>query len=80
MSFDAAAWKRLRESSHGVKPSLHFFGSDRDAGAITMSRANAARAGVNEFTVFQNHASAISPRRPGRRTGDCQSALWHADR
>jgi putative N6-adenine-specific DNA methylase len=61
-SFDAAAWKRLRESSHGVKPVLHFFGSDRDAGAITMSRANAERAGVTDFTVFQNHAvSNITP-------------------
>ncbi|MGB8314710.1 MAG: class I SAM-dependent RNA methyltransferase [Aestuariivirga sp.] len=62
VSFDAAAWKRLRESSQGVKPSLHFFGSDRDAGAIKMSRANAARAGVSEFTVFQNHAvSNLTP-------------------
>ena len=62
ISFDAVAWKRLRESSHGVKPALHFFGSDRDAGAIRMSRANAERAGVTDFTVFQNHAvSNITP-------------------
>ena len=61
-SFDAAAWKRLRASSQSVKPALHFFGSDRDAGAIKMSRANAARAGVTEFTVFQNHAvSNLTP-------------------
>ena len=61
-SFDAVAWKRLRESSQGVKPALHFFGSDRDAGAIRMSRANAERAGVSDFTVFQNHAvSNITP-------------------
>jgi putative N6-adenine-specific DNA methylase len=61
-SFDEAAWKRLRESSKGRKPALHFFGSDRDAGAIRMSRANAERAGVTEFTVFQNHAvSNLTP-------------------
>jgi putative N6-adenine-specific DNA methylase len=61
-SFDETAWKRLRDSSHGVKPAMHFFGSDRDAGAVRMSRANAARAGVADFTVFQNHAvSNITP-------------------
>jgi putative N6-adenine-specific DNA methylase len=61
-SFDETAWKLLRDSSHGVKPAIHFFGSDQDAGAIRMSRANAERAGVTEFTVFQNHAvSNITP-------------------
>ena len=61
-SFDAATWKRLRDSSQSVKPALRFFGSDRDAGAIKMSRANAGRAGVTEFTVFQHHAvSDLTP-------------------
>jgi putative N6-adenine-specific DNA methylase len=61
-SFDETAWKRLRDSSQSVKPALHFFGSDRDAGAIRMSRANAERAGVTDFTVFQHHAvSNITP-------------------
>ena len=61
-SFDEGAWQRLRDASHGIKPGLHFFGSDRDAGAIGMSRANAERAGVSAFTVFQNHAvSNITP-------------------
>jgi putative N6-adenine-specific DNA methylase len=61
-SFDEGAWRRLRKSSKGVRPALHFFGSDRDAGAIRMSRANAERAGVAGFTVFQNHAvSNITP-------------------
>jgi putative N6-adenine-specific DNA methylase len=55
-SFDEGAWKRLRDSSPGARPALHFYGSDRDAGAIAMSRANAERAGVTEFTVFQHHA------------------------
>lgn len=65
ISFDAGVWKRLRESSQGVKPSLHFFGSDRDAGAVRMSRANAERAGVADFTVFQNHAAGNITPPPG---------------
>ncbi len=60
--FDTGGWTRLRESSQGIRPALHFFGSDRDAGAIRMSRANAERAGVADFTVFQNHAvSNVTP-------------------
>jgi putative N6-adenine-specific DNA methylase len=52
-SFDAAAWTRMRESAKPAKPSIRFFGSDHDAGAIRMSRANAERAGVAEFTTFE---------------------------
>src|SRR5690348_7585747 len=60
-SFDAAAWRRLRDSSGGAgpagqNPAVRFYGSDRDAGAIQMSRANAARAGVAEVTEFRQHA------------------------
>ncbi|HVJ32750.1 MAG TPA: class I SAM-dependent RNA methyltransferase [Terriglobia bacterium] len=60
-NFDAAAWKRLREKGAGGKSGsrdvgIRFYGSDRDAGAIEMSRANAARAGVTEMTEFQQHA------------------------
>lgn len=59
-TFDAAAWDALRArvaQSSGVEsavlPGLRFYGSDRDAGAITMSRANAARAGVAAITNFR---------------------------
>lgn len=59
-NFDAASWKRLREKPGGKPGSpgsdIRFYGSDRDAGAIEMSRANAARAGVAEMTEFQQHA------------------------
>jgi putative N6-adenine-specific DNA methylase len=55
-SFDAAAWQKLRGTSAGVKSELRFFGCDRDAGAIDMSRANAARAGVSEMTSFRQCA------------------------
>ena len=49
-SFDAAAWQQMRDAQTPVTPSLRFYGSDRDAGAIRMSRANAERAGVAGFT------------------------------
>lgn len=62
-SFDAAAWQRLRGSGAGgsVMPSRRFYGCDRDAGAITMSRANAERAGVADITSFRHCAiSAVT--------------------
>jgi putative N6-adenine-specific DNA methylase len=55
-TFDAAAWQSLKSAGTTTRPSVKFFGSDRDAGAITMSIANAARAGVSEFTEFQELA------------------------
>jgi len=52
-TFDAVAWQKLRAAQPAATtPSFRFFGSDRDAGAIEMSRANAARAGVGELTQF----------------------------
>jgi putative N6-adenine-specific DNA methylase len=54
-NFDAAAWQRLRATGSGARPAFRFYGSDRDAGAIRMSRANAERAGVAEMTEFESH-------------------------
>ena len=56
----------MRERSEHVKPSVRFFGSDRDAGAIEMSRANAERAGVSELTEFSQHAVSdlVAPEGP----------------
>ena len=65
VGFDEGIWKNMRNAKRGKKPALHFFGSDRDAGAIKMSRANAARAGVTEFTVFQQHAASNVTPPPG---------------
>ena len=52
-TFDAAAWE---EMCKGLPPrrktDVRFFGSDRDADAITMSRTNAERAGVAELCTF----------------------------
>ncbi|WP_372604895.1 class I SAM-dependent RNA methyltransferase [Actibacterium sp.] len=52
-NFDADVWAAQRTSGTTKTPTAHFYGSDRDAGAIKMSRANADRAGVTEFTSFQ---------------------------
>ena len=55
-NFDAAVWERMRGGGHAVLPTVKFFGSDRDAGAVRMARENAARAGVADFTVFRQQA------------------------
>ncbi|HML27387.1 MAG TPA: class I SAM-dependent RNA methyltransferase [Hyphomicrobium sp.] len=55
-NFDADVWRGLRNARMPVVPAMKFYGSDRDAGAIAMSRANAGRAGVSEFTQFQQAA------------------------
>jgi putative N6-adenine-specific DNA methylase len=85
-SFDPAAWQKLRGAkSTAVASSLRFHGSDRDAGAIRMSRANAERAGVAALTEFHEHAVSdlVRPEGPpglvivnppyGGRIGDKQS-------
>jgi len=52
-TFDAAAWQAMRAPKARPVPEIRFHGSDRDAGAIAMSRANAARAGVADRTEFR---------------------------
>jgi putative N6-adenine-specific DNA methylase len=89
-SFDEAAWHRLRGAGGGgdggvagdTKPAHRFYGSDRDAGAVNMSRTNAALAGVAEMTEFRQHAvtDIVAPSGPpglvivnppyGNRIGD----------
>ena len=54
--FDADAWQRMRTVPASARPAIRFHGSDRDAGAIAMSRANAERAGVSELTEFRQQA------------------------
>ncbi|MBE0412577.1 class I SAM-dependent RNA methyltransferase [Yoonia sp.] len=56
-SFDADAWQDLRKMGDITHPTgLRFYGSDRDAGATRMSRANAERAGVAHLTTFETLA------------------------
>lgn len=52
-TFDPAAWQQMREAHNIAAPDVRFYGSDHDAGAIRMSRANAERAGVADITEFK---------------------------
>lgn len=53
-TFDETAWRKMRADGAGaMPPTVRFHGSDKDAGAIRMSRDNAARAGVSGWTAFQ---------------------------
>ncbi|UPY36233.1 class I SAM-dependent RNA methyltransferase [Sediminicoccus sp. KRV36] len=61
-NFDAEAWERMRGVSPQRTPPALCHGSDRDAGAIAMSAANAERAGVSAHTSFrQASISDIAP-------------------
>lgn len=63
-TFDAAAWKKLQRAAHErvAMPPPRLYGSDRDAGAIAMSRANAERAGVASVAQFmQATISELEP-------------------
>ncbi|TDQ80861.1 putative N6-adenine-specific DNA methylase [Dongia mobilis] len=67
-SFDPVAWEKLKAATAPVATDLKFHGCDRDAGAIEMSRANAARAGVEGITTFRHCGvtAATAPRgKPG---------------
>lgn len=56
-NFDSAAWQKLRDATPpAAAPACRFHGSDHDAGAIRMARENAARAGVDAWTVFQQQS------------------------
>lgn len=55
-TFDEVAWRKMREEKCERPVKHKFYGSDRDAGAVTMSRANAVRAGVSDFVDFQRYA------------------------
>ena len=55
-SFDPEAWAALKSKMRPKPTTLRFFGSDRDGGAIKMSRANAERAGVDTATQFSQHS------------------------
>ncbi|WP_282602277.1 class I SAM-dependent RNA methyltransferase [Paracoccus sp. PARArs4] len=56
-NFDPDAWAAMAPPAPGKAPQ-QFFGSDRDAGAIRMSQANAERAGVAGTARFRQCAIA----------------------
>ncbi len=60
--FDKAAWQTMRDACHPSESALHFYGSDRNTGAVEAASANAEQAGVAEHTRFQHRAvSDIKP-------------------
>lgn len=64
VTFDRAKWEALRSITRR-KPAVRFYGSDRDAGAIEMSKANAERAGVAGLTEFRQLPVGELERPPG---------------
>ena len=52
-TFNAASFAKIRNRETNANPAVRFYGCDRDAGAIRMSRANAERAGITGITEFQ---------------------------
>ncbi|WP_378946489.1 class I SAM-dependent RNA methyltransferase [Paracoccus sp. R86501] len=50
---DPAAWEQMKAQVARRPVTTAFFGSDRDPGAIRMSRANAERAGVDDLITFE---------------------------
>lgn len=62
VTFDPQAWEKMRSVQRQSATGIHFYGSDRDGGAVKMSTENATRAGVGELTVFKQQAiSDITP-------------------
>lgn len=62
VTFDAEKWQALQERVNNKTVSARFYGSDHDAGAIRMSRANADRAGVAHLCEFvQRPLSELVP-------------------
>ncbi len=61
-SFNQEAWEALKAQNTAEETSMHFYGFDRDSGAVKMSAANAKRAGVEGLTVFTKQAiSELTP-------------------
>jgi len=62
VTYDPEAWQKMRTVQRQANSDLHFYGSDRDEGAVKMSTENAARAGISEYTEFkQQTISDITP-------------------
>ncbi len=59
-NFDRDAFEKMRSPERPA--AFHIFGSDRDQGAVDMSRANAERAGLSDVTTF--HHAPISEMTP----------------
>jgi putative N6-adenine-specific DNA methylase len=54
--FDPEAFATLRRPAQPLTGPARFFGSDRDPGAVRMSKDNAMRAGLGDLCDFRNHS------------------------
>ena len=61
--YDPERWQGVKAATKRPETEMpSIMGSDRDAGAVRMAKANAERAGVAEYIQFENHAvSNIHP-------------------
>lgn len=64
-TFDPEGWAALRAEAVPHPTALRFTGSDRDAGAVAMAAANAARAGVDAVTDWRQAPVSALERPPG---------------
>jgi len=53
VTFDQQAWDKMRSVTRQAETGIHFYGSDRDDGAVKMSCENAERAGIAHLTEFK---------------------------
>lgn len=67
-AFDSDAFDALKKGAEPTGIAWKFHGSDRNAGAIEMSTANADRAGISTVTQFR-HCGASEVERPQGSTG-----------
>jgi len=65
--FDAAGWARLLDEAAGLRrePPCPIRAADRDAGAVEITRRNAARAGVADLLEVERRALSATPGFPG---------------
>lgn len=71
-TFDANAWAELKQQGEARETDVLFHGSDRNAGAVEMSTANAERAGCRGLHPVhtgrrQRFAASRRPAGPGHR-------------
>lgn len=65
VNFDKEAWEKMRSVQRQASSEFHFYGSDRDEGAIKMSIENATRAGVAGLAEFKHQTiSDMTPPTP----------------
>jgi len=68
-NFNRSAWNQIIESvkTSEITPAPIIIGSDRDEGAIQISKKNAARAGISDLIEFNHCAisAILPPKKPG---------------